>query len=103
MHLSVSREKGIACAEDLEPKELQIDGSCAIKRAMTKCLLTLTGIFAATCIACGVVYRVIGVHIDSNGTLREAFALIPIRYLSGAAGIVTGTAAMTSRRRRQRR
>ena len=70
---------------------------------MTKYLLTLTGIFAATCIACGVAYRVIGVHIDSNDTLHEAFALIPIGYLSGTAAIVTGTAALVSKRRKQLR
>jgi hypothetical protein len=70
---------------------------------MTKCLLTLTGIFATTCIACGVAYRVIGVHLDGNGTLREAFALIPIGYLSAAAALATGTAALVSKRRRQRR
>lgn len=69
---------------------------------MTKHLLTLAAIFAVACIACGVAYRVIGVHIDSNGTLREAFALIPIGYLTGTAAIVTAGAALISRRRRRR-
>jgi hypothetical protein len=50
-----------------------------------------------------VAYRVIGVHLDGNGTLREAFALIPIGYLSAAAALATGTAALVSKRRRQRR
>lgn len=45
---------------------------------MTRRLFTLT----ATCMACGVAYRVIGVEINSNGTLREPFALIPIGYLA---------------------
>jgi hypothetical protein len=69
---------------------------------MTKHLLTLAAFFAVACIACGVAYRVIGVHIDSNGTLREAFALIPIGYLTGTAAIVTAGAALISRRRRRR-
>ena len=38
---------------------------------MTRRLFTLAAIFTATCMACGVAYRVIGVEIDSNGTLRE--------------------------------
>ena len=69
---------------------------------MTKHLLTLAAFFAVACIACGVAYRVIGVHIDSNGTLREAFVLIPIGYLTGTAAIVTAGAALISRRRRRR-
>jgi hypothetical protein len=68
---------------------------------MTRRLFTLAAIFAATCMACGVAYRVIGVEIDSNGTLREPFALIPIGYLAGAAAVVSGVAALISKRRQR--
>lgn len=69
---------------------------------MTKHLFILTAIFTIACIACVVAYRMIGVHIDSNGVLHEAFALIPLGYLTGAAAIVTGVAALVSRRRGRR-
>jgi hypothetical protein len=66
-----------------------------------KPLPTLAAVFAVACISCGIAYRVIGVRIDSDGYLREPFALIPIGYLTGTAALVTGSAALlTSRKRR---
>lgn len=59
-----------------------------------KPLPTLAALCALGCVSCAVAYRTIGVRIDSDGTLREPFALIPIGYLIGSAAIVTGAAAL---------
>jgi hypothetical protein len=61
-------------------------------------LRTLAGACAVACVSGGVAYRLIGVRIDSDGNLREPFALIPIAYLTGAASLVAGTAALLTRR-----
>jgi hypothetical protein len=50
----------------------------------------------------GVAYRAIGVRVDEQGVLREAFALIPLGYLTGTAALVNGTAALITGQRRRR-
>jgi len=54
--------------------------------------------FAALCLGCAVTYKVIGQRIDEQGVLQEPFVLIPLGYLSGAAAVVTGIAALTCKR-----
>lgn len=61
-------------------------------------LMLLTG-----AVICAVAYRLIGVRVEADGTLREAFALIPISYLLGGAGIVTGIAGLLWRMPARRR
>ena len=61
-------------------------------------LLLLTG-----AVVCAVAYRLIGVRVEADGTLREAFALIPIGYLLGGAGIGTGIAGLLWREPAKRR
>ena len=61
-------------------------------------LLLLTG-----AVACAVAYRLIGARVEADGTLREAFALIPIGYLLGGAGIGTGIAGLLWRKPAKRR
>ncbi|MFZ9270947.1 MAG: DUF3955 domain-containing protein [Prochlorococcaceae cyanobacterium] len=57
--------------------------------------------FAVACLSSAVAYKSIGQRIDERGMLQEPFALIPLGYLTGAAALVTGSAALiTSRRRR---
>ncbi|WP_438983748.1 DUF3955 domain-containing protein [Vulcanococcus sp.] len=59
-----------------------------------KPLPTLAALCSVGCVSCAVAYQAIGVQIDSDGTLREPFALIPIGYLMGSAAIVTGAPAL---------
>jgi hypothetical protein len=67
-----------------------------------KLLPSLAAGFAALCISCGVAYRAIGVRVDEQGVLREAFALIPLGYLTGTAALLTGTAALITGQKRRR-
>ncbi|MCT0219444.1 DUF3955 domain-containing protein [Synechococcus sp. CS-1329] len=61
-------------------------------------LLLLTG-----AVVCAVAYRLIGVRVEADGTLSEAFALIPIGYFLGGAGIGTGIAGLLWRKPAKRR
>ena len=65
-----------------------------MKRSLIRhALLLLT-----SAMICALAYRLIGVQVEADGTLREAFALIPIGYLLGGAGIVTGIAGLVWRK-----
>jgi len=61
-----------------------------------KPLPSFAALCAVGCVSCAVAYQAIGLRIDSDGTLREPFALIPIGYLMGSAAIVTGAAALVT-------
>ncbi|NUO75279.1 MAG: DUF3955 domain-containing protein [Lysobacter sp.] len=57
--------------------------------------------------ACFIVFGLIGSHVDSDGVLREPFALLPIGWALIAAGALIGVYGLTragwrawSRRRR---
>jgi hypothetical protein len=57
---------------------------------MKRTLIRLSLLLLAGSAACWVAYRLIGVHVDADGILREAFPLIPIGYMLGGAGLATG-------------
>ncbi|MEB3322183.1 MAG: DUF3955 domain-containing protein [Synechococcaceae cyanobacterium] len=65
---------------------------------MKRTLIRLSLLLLAGSAACWVAYRLIGVRVDADGILREAFPLIPIGYLLGTAGIVTGIAGLLWRK-----
>ncbi len=51
-------------------------------------LLVAGALLVAVAAALMTTYGVIGSHVDADGTLREPFALIPLAWLSGVAGVV---------------
>lgn len=53
--------------------------------------------------AFGLAYELIGSHVDADGWLREPFALIPLAWLSGLAGVVLVAVGLWRRRRRRRK
>lgn len=65
---------------------------------MNRRLIRLSLLLLAGSLACWLAYRLIGVRVDADGVLREAFALIPIGYLLGGAGIATGIAGLLWRK-----
>jgi hypothetical protein len=71
--------------------------------AMKRTLIRLALLLLIGAVICAVAYRLIGVKVEADGTLREAFALIPIGYLLGGAAIVTGIAALLWRKPARRR
>lgn len=40
------------------------------------------------CLACGVAYKLIGSHVEPDGTLVEPFGLIPLAWLFALLGVV---------------
>ncbi|RTR06558.1 DUF3955 domain-containing protein [Halomonas nitroreducens] len=65
----------------------------------------LSAFFFTTAVTCGVVYRLIGSHIDTRGVLHEPFFLIPLGWLSLALGLMLLLACVGSwlaRRNRRR-
>jgi hypothetical protein len=70
---------------------------------MKRSLIRLALLLFNGAVVCAVAYRVIGVRVEADGTLREAFALIPIGYLLGGAGIGTGIAGLLLREPAKRR
>ena len=48
---------------------------------------------------CGVSYELIGVHVDADGRLHEAFLLIPLAWLFALAGVCMVAVGMWRRRR----
>jgi hypothetical protein len=65
---------------------------------MKRSLICLSLLLLAGSLACWLAYRLIGVRVDADGVLREAFALLPIGWLLGGAGILTGIAGLLGRR-----
>ncbi|MFM1902078.1 MAG: hypothetical protein RLZZ216_2654 [Cyanobacteriota bacterium] len=61
---------------------------------MKRALIRLSLVLLTGAVICALAYRLIGVQVKVDGTLREAFALIPIGYLLGGAGIVAGIAGL---------
>ena len=47
---------------------------------MKRPLIRLSLLLLTCAVACAVAYRLIGARVEADGTLREAFALIPIGY-----------------------
>lgn len=70
---------------------------------MKRALIRLSLVLLTSAVICALAYRLIGVQVEADGTLREAFALIPIGYLLGGAGIVTGIAGLLWRKPARRR
>jgi hypothetical protein len=70
---------------------------------MKRTLIRLSLLLLSGAVVCAGAYRLIGVHVEADGTLREAFALIPIGYLLGGAGIGTGIAVLLWRKPARRR
>jgi hypothetical protein len=50
---------------------------------MKRPLIRLALLLLIGAVVCAVAYRLIGVRVEADGTLREAFPLIPIGYLLG--------------------
>jgi hypothetical protein len=65
---------------------------------MKRSLICLALLLLTSAVISALAYRLIGVQVEVDGTLREAFALIPIGYLLGGAGIVTGIAGLLWRK-----
>jgi hypothetical protein len=65
---------------------------------MKRSLIRLALLLLTSAVISALAYRLIGVQVEVDGTLREAFALIPIGYLLGGAGIVTGIAGLLWRK-----
>lgn len=63
---------------------------------MTKLAFTSL-ILLALAVACAAAFRLIGAEVDENGVLREAFPLLPLGYLFGGAGVITGALALFRR------
>jgi len=55
----------------------------------------------AIAVGCAVAYELIGSHVDADGWLREPFALIPVGWLSGLAGVSLVVLGLLRRRRRK--
>ena len=57
------------------------------------------------CLACGVAYKLIGSHVEPDGTLVEPFALIPLAWLFAFLALIFGACLLISRlcRRHKRR
>ncbi|MEY4298760.1 MAG: hypothetical protein RLZZ423_1939 [Cyanobacteriota bacterium] len=72
-------------------------------RLLRLSLLRLSLLLLSGAVACGILYRWIGVRVEANGLLREPFALIPIGYLLAFAGMGTGIAGLLGLWLRQRR
>lgn len=50
--------------------------------------MVAAGLFLiAVAAGCALAFEVIGSHVDDDGWLREPFALIPLGWLSGLAGV----------------
>lgn len=65
---------------------------------MKRPLIRLSLLLLAGSMACWVAYRLIGVHVDADGILREAFPLIPIGYFLGLGGVGAGIAGLLWRK-----
>lgn len=65
---------------------------------MKRTLILLSLLLLAGSMACWVAYRLMGVHVDADGILREAFPLIPIGYLLGLGGVGAGIAGLLWRK-----
>ena len=64
--------------------------------------MVAVGLFLiAVALGCAVAYELIGSHVDADGWLREPFALIPIGWLSGLAGVSLVVLGLLLRRRRK--
>lgn len=61
---------------------------------MKRHLGLLTCVFLGASLLCAVSFYRIGSRVDANGTLQEPFALIPLGYASGLAGVVSGLVAL---------
>ncbi len=65
---------------------------------MKRTLIHLSLLLLTGAVVCTVAYRLIGVRVEADGTLQEAFALIPIGYFLGGAGVVSGIAGLLWRK-----
>jgi hypothetical protein len=65
---------------------------------MKRPLIRLSLLLLAGSMACWVAYRLIGVHVDADGILREAFPLVPIGYVLGLGGVGAGIAGLLWRK-----
>ncbi len=65
---------------------------------MKRTLIRLSLLLLTGAAVCAVAYRRIGVQVEDDGTLREAFALIPIGYLLVGAGAATGIVGLLWRK-----
>jgi hypothetical protein len=64
--------------------------------------MVAVGLFLiAIAFGCTVAYELIGSHVDADGWLREPFALIPLGWLSGLAGVSLVVLGLLRRRRRK--
>lgn len=62
--------------------------------------MVAAGLFLmAVAVGCALAYELIGSHVDADGWLREPFALIPLGWLSGLAGILFVVLGLWRRRR----
>ena len=62
--------------------------------------MVAVGLFLiAVALGCAVAYELIGSHVDADGWLREPFALIPVGWLSGLAGVSLVVLGLLRRRR----
>lgn len=57
-------------------------------------MLVAGAILIAVAAALMTTYAVIGSSVDADGILHEPFALIPLAWLSGVAGLVLAVAAI---------
>lgn len=57
-------------------------------------MLVAGAILMAVAAALMTTYAVIGSSVDADGILHEPFALIPLAWLSGVAGLVLAVAAI---------
>ena len=64
--------------------------------------MVAVGLFLiAVAFGCAVAYELIGSHVDADGWLREPFALIPVGWLSGLAGVSLVVLGLLLRHRRK--
>ncbi|WP_094556427.1 DUF3955 domain-containing protein [Synechococcus sp. 1G10] len=65
---------------------------------MKRTFIRLSLLLIVGALACAVAYQLIGVRVDADGIVREAFPLIPIGFFLGGAGVVTGIAGLLWRK-----
>lgn len=69
------------------------------RRSRSRPLFLLAAALATAAVACRLTFHVIGSHVDSNGVLREPFALLPISALLLLASATTAAGAWVVHRR----
>lgn len=69
------------------------------RRSRSRPLFFLAAALATAAVACRLTFHLLGSHVDSNGVLREPFALLPISALLLLASATTAAGAWVVQRR----